>query len=61
MAGKQPQIEPGESAKARMSLAQNILAFALATLLAGGAGALHGVLIRPAEAPRRDKPAGRSE
>ena len=51
MAGKQPQIETGESAKARMSLAQNLLAFALATLLAGGAGALHGVLIRPAEAP----------
>ena len=34
-----------------MSLAENAMAFALAALLAGGAGALHGILLRPAEAP----------
>jgi flagellar FliL protein len=56
MAGKQPQIEPGESAKREMSLAQNVLAFALATLLAGGAGALHGVLIRPSDVPGATNP-----
>ena len=58
MAGKQPQIETGESAKREMSLAQNVLAFALATLMAGGAGALHGVLIRPSDAPVATNPPG---
>jgi flagellar FliL protein len=58
MAAKQPQIETGESAKREMSLAQNILAFALATLMAGGAGALHGVLIRPSDAPVATNPPG---
>jgi len=33
-----------------MSLAENVMAFALAALVAGAAGALHAALFRPAEA-----------
>jgi flagellar protein FliL len=56
MAAKLPQIAAGESAKGQMSLAQNVLAFALAGLIAAGAGALHGVLIRPADPPAAARP-----
>jgi flagellar FliL protein len=57
MAAKQAQIASGESAKGSMSLAQNVIAFVIAGLIAAGAGALHGILLSPAEA----RPPGRPD
>jgi flagellar FliL protein len=57
MAAKLPQIAPGESANRPVSPVQNIIAFVVAGLIAAGAGALHGILVSPAEA----RPPGRSD
>ena len=57
MAAKQAQIASGESAKGQMSLAQNVIAFVVAGVIAAGAGALHGILLSPAEA----RPPGRPD
>jgi len=47
-------MAPGESAK--MSLAQNVIAFVVAGLIAAGAGALHGILLSPAETRPQGRP-----
>ena len=58
MAAKQAQSDGGNG---QMRFSENVIAFVVAGLIAAGAGALHGILVSPAEAPCATRLPGRPD